>query len=116
MSVILLHCMPIKIKALHLLVGSANGVMSLVLPSMKQVMGRDCRLRMVVHSGLDSNMVKTLEPYGLTRMNLSDNIGGYVRHADFVSWWLHRSLEESKETRRDSTTSTAPEELSDDDE
>jgi hypothetical protein len=98
--------MPIKFKALHLLVGSANGVMSLVLPSMKQVMGKECRLRMVVHSGLDGKMVDTLRPYGLAKRNLSENLSGDVKYAEFVSW-LDSWRERSNEERRGSTTSTA---------
>ena len=106
MSIILLHCMPVKIKALHLLVGSATGVMSLVLPSMKQVMGKECRLRMVVHSGLDCRMLETLSVYGITRKNLNENLSGDVKHADFVAWL--ECWRRNKMSRRDSTTSTAP--------
>lgn len=102
-----------KIKALHLLSGNSNGVMSLVLPSMKQVMGKECRLRMVVHSGLDGKMLESLGPFGLARENLSENLSGDVKHEDFVSWLA--SWREYEDMRRVSTTSTTPEEFSDQD-
>ena len=87
-SIILHHCMPLKLKAMHLLVGRTDpGVMSLVLPSMKQVMGKDCRLRMTVHSGTDRRMLETLKPFGIESRNVSEQLGGDFTQADFVEWW-----------------------------
>lgn len=99
-----------KIKALHLLAGSAHGVMSLVLPSMKQVMGKECRLRMTVHSGTNDKMLESLEPFGLTSSNLSEPLGGDFTQEDFLEW-----LECWKENQdgRDSISSTQPEYFSD---
>ena len=39
-SVLLVESMPVKTKAYHLLSGSENGVMSLVLPVMKHVVSK----------------------------------------------------------------------------
>ena len=36
-SILMIECMPTKAKAYHLLAGSENGVMSLVLPVMKHI-------------------------------------------------------------------------------
>jgi hypothetical protein len=111
LAIIFLHCMPMKIKAFHLLTGSADGVMSLILPSMKQVVGKECRLRMKVHSGNDDKMLESLKPYGLTSRHLSDTLGGEFKYDDFVEW-----LERWKGTheRKDfSISSTQPDEFSD---
>ncbi len=110
LAILLLHCMPMKVKALHLLAGGADGVMSLVLPSMKQVMGKECRLRMVVHSGTNDKMLESLESYGLTRRNLSEALGGDFTYNDFVTW-----LEGWRENQegKDSISSTQPEYFSD---
>lgn len=109
-SILLLHSMPMKIKALHLLTGSAEGVMSLVLPSMKQVMGRECRLRMQVHAGNNDKMMESLRPYGLNRRNLSETLGGDFKYDDFLEW-----LERWKGNHRKdfSISSTQPEDFSD---
>lgn len=104
--------MPIKVKGLHLLAGSANGVMSLVLPSMKQVMGKKCRLRMVVHFGTDEKIRESLAPFGITARNVSDALSGDFTHEDFITW-LER-WRENKE-RQESVSSTEVYDLSDED-
>lgn len=81
-----IECMPIKMKAEHLLAGSANGVMSLVLPVMKHVGGKELRLRIVVHSGTDSKILESIKPYGLNSKNVSHALGGDFKHADFLTW------------------------------
>lgn len=99
-----------KAKALHLLAGSANGVMSLVLPSMKQVMGKHCRLRMTVHSGTDDKMLETLAPFGLTARNMSDALSGDFTHEDFVTWF--ESWLENKERLESISTTECDDSLS----
>ena len=94
-SVITIECMPIKMKAEHLLAGSANGVMSLVLPVMKHVVAKELRLRMVVHSGTDGKILESIKPYGLSSKNVSHTLGGDYKHSDFVEW-----LEERKQHER----------------
>jgi hypothetical protein len=87
-AIILFHCMPMKCKGIHLLTGRTDkGVMSLVLPSMKQVMGRDCRLHMTVHSGTDRKMLETLKPFGITSRSVCEALGGDFTPADFAQWW-----------------------------
>jgi hypothetical protein len=88
--------MPVKMKAWHLMAGSAYGVMSLVLPVMKQVVAKECRLRMVVHSGTDSKMLASLRPYGITNKNVSHVLSGDFKHSDFLDW-----LEEWREQERE---------------
>lgn len=86
--------MPIKLKADHLLAGSANGVMSLVLPVMKHVVARELRLRMVVHSGTDEKIVDSLLPYGLTSINVVQSSGGEYKPNDFITWLEYRKVHE----------------------
>lgn len=91
-SIILFHCMPIKFSAMHLLASTtAQGVLSLVLPSMKQVMGKECRLRMTVHTGTDWKMMETLKPFGITSRSVSEALGGDFTPSDFAKWWEERT-------------------------
>jgi hypothetical protein len=93
--------MPVKMKAWHMMAGSAYGVMSLVLPVMKQVVAKECRLRMVVHSGTDSKMLESLKPYGITNKNVSHVLSGDFKHSDFLDWldgWREQERERD-ETR-----------------
>jgi hypothetical protein len=94
-SVLTIECMPIKMRAEHLLAGSANGVMSLVLPVMKHVVAKELRLRMVVHSGTDSKILDSIKPYGLSSKNVSHALGGDFKHSDFLIWledWKHHEM------------------------
>jgi hypothetical protein len=75
--------------------GSANGVMSLVLPVMKHVVAKELRLRIVVHSGTDSKILDSLKPYGLNSKNVSHSLGGDFKHSDFLIWlehWKHHEM------------------------
>ena len=70
-SVLMFECMPIKIKAEHLLTGSPNGVMSLVLPVRKHIVHQYIRLRMVVHTGTSGDkLLESLAPYGISAKHL----------------------------------------------
>ena len=68
-------------NAWHMLAGSANGVMSLVLPVMKYVVSRPVRLRMVVHTGTDAKILER-KPHreqviaGQMGLSLIDQMGG----------------------------------------
>jgi hypothetical protein len=89
--------MPIKIKAEHLLTGSANGVMSLVLPVRKHVVAKDIRLRMVVHTGTDEKILESFNPYGLCSKNIGHVSGGDYKHDDFLDWLdARREMEERR--------------------
>lgn len=85
-SVLMVDCMPTKTKAYHLLAGSANGVMSLVLPVMKHVVAQELRLRMVVHSGTDDKILDSMKHFGLTSTNVPHMLGGDFRQSDFTKW------------------------------
>lgn len=98
--------MPIQFKALHVLVPGmlalnhrrpsmdCAGIRTLVLPSMKQVMGKHARLRLRVHGGFcrDSekdSIFQSLQEYGITKAQLSKDLGGDQTHAKFLMWWTH---------------------------
>jgi hypothetical protein len=87
--------MPCNIKAAHLLSGSANGVMSLVLPVLKCVVSKAFRLRTVVHSGANAALLESIKSYGLSSHNLSHVIAGGFKHDDFLAWLEERKEEEA---------------------
>ena len=100
--------MPIKIRAEHLLTGSANGVMSLVLPVQKHVVAKDIRLRMVVHSGTDERILESFQPYGLGSHNICHVAGGDYKHDDFLDWLdARRAMEERQQQEGQSLDSEA---------
>ena len=89
--------MPVKVKAEHLLAGSAGGVVSLVLPVKKQVVDQEVRLRMVLHAGRDDVLIRRLQPYGLTRQHMTPVFGGLFKQSDFREWFLQRLDQEKEE-------------------
>jgi hypothetical protein len=96
-SILMVHSMPCNIKASHILAGSANGVMSLVLPVLKCIVSKGFRLRTVLHSGADPTLVESIKSYGLSSHNLSHVIaGGDFKHDDFLAWLKERKEEEAK--------------------
>ncbi|KAG7353336.1 hypothetical protein IV203_009385 [Nitzschia inconspicua] len=94
-SILMVECMPTKTKAYHLLAGSENGVMSLVLPVKKHIAAKELRLRMVVHFGTDYKIVDSLKPFGLNSKNVSHVVGGDFTEAEWTKWLSDRKETES---------------------
>jgi hypothetical protein len=95
-SLMMLECMPIKIKAAHMLAGSANGVISLILPVLKHIFTKDLRLRMVVHNGRDAIILDALKPYGLVKKSISYVNGGDYKRSNFKQWFKDQEAKEEE--------------------
>ena len=86
-----------KVKGFHLIAGSANGVLSLILPVFKHILTRDLRLRLVVHAGTGTTLEEGLKQFGMISKNLSDVIGGEWTTYQFQEWCDHQiDIEEGK--------------------
>jgi hypothetical protein len=79
--------MPIQIKALHICFGSSGkNVFDMLGPVEKKIYGRYLRLRVVIHRGLNSELVASFAPYGILRDSLHANLGGTYTDARYVEW------------------------------
>ena len=59
-------CMPIRVKAVHFFCGQTSATFALALPAIKFLIGRDARLRLVVHdSRHGKHYSEDVQPYGL---------------------------------------------------
>lgn len=53
-------------------------------------MGRDSRLRFVVHAGSDKELVDQFSDYGLVKVHMSHCFGGSYSHDAFLEWMRER--------------------------
>jgi hypothetical protein len=94
---VLLICdsLPISIKSAHFCTGSGKSVVSLVLPVLKHMYGRERRLRLNVHSGSDREVTSQLGDYGLNREHARPAFGGSLYNMQRVDKFLvmQRDLE-----------------------
>jgi hypothetical protein len=49
----IMNCIPAKVKAIHICTGSGKSVTELVLPVLKQMAGKEMRLRFNLHVSID---------------------------------------------------------------
>jgi hypothetical protein len=97
----LVSTVPLRAKASHLLTGSGNRVMEqLVLPIVKQVVGKEYRQRWVLHSGSDTQVLSRLEEYGLGEEHIQTYLGNSLQHLKTHLSWLdeRRTCELERET------------------
>lgn len=84
--------MPSKIRANHVCTGSGKSVMEVVLPVLKQMAGRDRRLRTNHHAGSDSEILARLSDYGLGKEHAHGFCGGALRNTRGHQTWLRERL------------------------
>jgi hypothetical protein len=70
--------------------------LDIVLPIFKQVIGKYFRLRLIVSSGSQREIQKTLMKYGLSAQHVDELFGGEARNRASAALWLeHRYAIES---------------------
>jgi hypothetical protein len=87
----LVSTVPIGAKASHLFTGSESRVTEqLVLPIIKQVVGKAYRQRWVLHSGSDTQVLSRLEEYGLGEAHIQTYLGNSLQHLRTHLLWLEK--------------------------
>lgn len=94
-TLLVFDSLPITIKSAHFCTGSGKSVVSLVLPVLKHMYGRERRLRLSVHSGSDREVSTRLGDYGLNRDHARPAFGGSLYNMQGVDKLLmkQRDLE-----------------------
>jgi len=88
-------CFPFHVRALHFCYPNAV-LYYLLLPALKMFVSKDVRLRMKLHFGSTSEVLRSLEAYSLPRDRLPVELGGDVI-LDMNAWVKERaSLERSR--------------------
>jgi hypothetical protein len=77
----LVNAFPGKVRALHLCTGPGRSVVGLLLPILKQIWGREMRLRVLLHAGLGSDVLHRFADYGLGEKHVQ---AIYGPHSDKV--------------------------------
>mmetsp|Transcript_26259 Transcript_26259/g.62412 ORF Transcript_26259/g.62412 Transcript_26259/m.62412 type:complete len:543 (-) Transcript_26259:1517-3145(-) len=81
---LLRDCFPCKLKAYHIWGGASGGwALDLILPVVKQLAGKEIRLRMVCHTKADRNFSST---YKFNPDHLSCLLGGNFSYASHLRW------------------------------
>lgn len=74
-------------KAVHMCLPIlAYSFLSVVIPVVKQISGRDVRLRMLMHVKSGPGFIEEMEPYGVSAKNIPSILGGAFRHEDYLVW------------------------------
>lgn len=79
--------LPLKLQAMHCcLQATGRNIYGLALPAYKQLLSRHIRLRTVVHSCCDANLLARLDKYGIAADGVPVELGGTFGENNFVSW------------------------------
>ena len=93
------HCTTLRVVALHYCYTSSKSAIDLVLPTKKQVMGSDLRLRLRLHIGGDKEIMMGLMEYGI--LHLDKALGGTLElDGDWVEDRIRQELLERKGTAK----------------
>jgi len=88
---------PIKLKANHILFGSAGcTIMDVIAPVVRHMVGQYTRLRSRRHGGLDAELATTLESFGIPRECLHTSIGGTFTDENYFCWLQQQELKEKE--------------------
>ena len=92
------ECMPMRVCAAHFFCGRSMTLITMALPILKFLMGRNVRIRMVVHGGEGADYLRNLNVYGLRLENMSHVLtGGGFGPAQFASWLEERRTLEAQQ-------------------
>ena len=80
------HCIPLQAKALHIFCGRNQSLLTFALPAYKHMLGKNLRLRMVVHGGNGSSYLSNLKEYGLSAEKVRLILGASYSEKEFSEW------------------------------
>jgi hypothetical protein len=89
-------CLPVKVVADHTICASQEMIRSM-LPLTRAAKGREMRLRSIIHDVPQSEVLRELAKYGLSRDMLPASIGG-TEEFGISEWIENRRRAETKET------------------
>ena len=74
---------------------SMRSIVDMVLPNLKQIGGKEFRLRHKKHAGSDDEMISGLQPFGIVKEHLPAVIGGSMTETDCRTWLEERIRSEN---------------------
>jgi hypothetical protein len=82
-----MEALPVRIKAVHLcLPVLAYSFLNVVVPVLKQIGGKELRLRMTLHTKIGPCFIREMEPYGISVKNIPFVLGGAFLYEDYIFW------------------------------
>lgn len=93
----LLQAIPGKMKAAHFCTGPGRSVTGLLLPVLKQIVGKEFRLRFLVQAGSKGDVSARLPDYGMNEGHVNALYGPIADRAALARKWVleHRRLEQA---------------------
>jgi hypothetical protein len=64
----------------------AYSFLAVVIPVIKQMCGKDVRLRMMLHAKSGPGFIREMETYGVSVKNIPSVLGGAFQHVDYLVW------------------------------
>jgi hypothetical protein len=87
---------PLRWRAFHLCTGSGKSVLGIISPVLKKFMGRESRLRFVLHAGSDTELLDQFSDYGILKVHMSSCFGGSYDRDNFLQWVRERLEQETE--------------------
>jgi hypothetical protein len=89
----LINAFPGKLRAVHLCTGPGRSVVGLLFPILKQLCGREVRLRGRLHAGVGSDVLRRFTDYGLGEKHVQAVYGPHSEKVSSARDWI---LEQKK--------------------
>jgi hypothetical protein len=88
-----MEALPVQLKAVHMCLPIlAYSFLAVVIPVVKQICGKEIRLRMMLHVKSGPGFIREMEPYGVSVKNIPSVLGGAFRHADYLVWLREQEI------------------------
>mmetsp|Transcript_35391 Transcript_35391/g.105727 ORF Transcript_35391/g.105727 Transcript_35391/m.105727 type:complete len:109 (-) Transcript_35391:506-832(-) len=94
---LIVECLPVKTRAVHLYVGDQYAWWHMVLRTIFLVWGRMHHQRMVLHVGTGEMLASELEKFGMSRDQIPIELGGGVKFDNWNDWIENMRSSESSE-------------------
>lgn len=101
-----IECMPCELKCLHYCSGPGSSVLSIVMPIVKRMMTPHMRLRTVVQSGSDMEILEKLHEYGLQDVHARPLLRGAIYNQEQCAEFLRQQRIKEQQQQQEATTLT----------
>jgi hypothetical protein len=99
--------MPAQLRASHACLGHALPAVQLVSAMSKQLAGKHIRLRAIMHTGTDGEMLESMATYGLEGKSICQILGGGYTHMQFQEWLDQQKIVEDKQSQEEKPSSSS---------
>jgi hypothetical protein len=95
------NALPMKTMGVHLCLGSHGpNVFNFAGPFLKKIITKRVRLHLEFHAGHDSDLLRELQEYDVSRKSMHEALGGDYTDDMFMAWLKRRKIVEKKQAQQ----------------